>query len=124
MIDQATFREDLFYRLNVIHLTVPPLRERREDIPNTDQPLPAVVHESHFRPAREVSPEAMAMMVDYPWPGNVRELQNVIERVGVAGGTDAIRPEDLPTEIKARSGSSARPQRERRRTVADDLYGN
>jgi DNA-binding NtrC family response regulator len=49
-------------------------------------------------------------------------LQNVIERVAVAGGTEAIRPEDLPNEIKARSGSSARPQRERRRTVADDLY--
>ncbi|MET0214509.1 MAG: sigma-54 dependent transcriptional regulator [Vicinamibacterales bacterium] len=121
MIDQATFREDLFYRLNVIHLTVPPLRERREDIPVLTNHFLRSFTNYTFVP-REVSPEAMAMMVDYPWPGNVRELQNVIERVAVAGGTDAIRPEDLPTEIKARSGSSARPQRERRRTVADDLY--
>jgi two-component system NtrC family response regulator len=121
MIVQGTFREDLFYRLNVIHLTVPPLRERRDDIP---------VLANHFlhsfasngNQPRDISPEAMALMTDYSWPGNVRELQNVIERIAVTGGSEAIRPEDLPVEIKARNGSSARPQRERRRTVADDLY--
>ena len=120
MIGQATFREDLFYRLNVIHLTVPPLRERREDIPVlTAHFLQSFAN--HMAP-RDVSSEALAMMVDYSWPGNVRELQNVIERIAVTGGTEAIRPEDLPIEMRARNGSAARPQRERRRTVADDLY--
>ena len=65
----------------------------------------------------------MALLVDYPWPGNVRELQNVIERMAVTAGTETIRPEDLPIEIKARNGSVERVRtRERRRTVADDLY--
>jgi transcriptional regulator with PAS, ATPase and Fis domain len=122
MIVQATFREDLFYRLNVIHLTVPPLRERREDIPVLANHFLRSFADHAYAP-RELSSEAMAMMVDYAWPGNVRELQNVIERIAVNGGTESIRPEELPNEIKARNGSSSsRPHRERRRTVADDLY--
>ncbi len=121
MIGQGTFREDLFYRLNVIHLTVPPLRERREDIPGLAQHF----LESYSKDttiARGFSPEAMAMMTDYDWPGNVRELQNFIERLAVTVGTQSIKPEDLPIEIRARHGSSLKPKRERRRTVADDLY--
>jgi two-component system response regulator AtoC len=120
MIGQGTFREDLFYRLNVIHLTVPPLRDRREDIPTLI---------NHFLQSfangggpRELSTEAMGLLVGYSWPGNVRELQNVIERIAVTAGTEAIRPQDLPIEVRASNGSAARPQRERRRTVADDLF--
>jgi transcriptional regulator with PAS, ATPase and Fis domain len=121
MIDQGTFREDLFYRLNVIHLTVPALRERREDIPTlATHFLRAFSNGSPIQ--RDISPEALALLVDYSWPGNVRELQNVVERIAVAGGSEAVRPEELPVEIRARNGSSARPVRERRRTVADDLY--
>ena len=121
MIGQGTFREDLFYRLNVIHLTVPPLRERREDIPVLARHF-LEAFASHTYGARDLSPEAMEMLVDYSWPGNVRELQNVIERVAVTGGSEAIYPDHLPIEIRARNGSAARPHRERRRTVADDLY--
>jgi DNA-binding NtrC family response regulator len=121
LIGQGTFREDLFYRLNVIHLTVPPLRERREDIPGLAQHfLESFSKESTV--AQAFSPEATTMMVDYDWPGNVRELQNVIERLAVTVGSESIRPEDLPIEIRARHGSASRPKRERRRTVADDLY--
>lgn len=121
MIGQGTFREDLFYRLNVIHITVPPLRERREDIPTlADYFLRSFSNHTYI--PREISSETMAMLVDHSWPGNVRELQNVIERIAVTGGTEAVRPEDLPIEIRARNGSSARPSRERRRTVADNLY--
>jgi transcriptional regulator with PAS, ATPase and Fis domain len=121
MIGQGTFREDLFYRLNVIHLTVPPLRERRDDIPVL---IGHFLHSfaNNGNQPRDISPEAMLLMMDYSWPGNVRELQNVIERIAVNGGSEAIRPEDLPVELKARNGTAARPQRERRRTVADDLY--
>ena len=121
MIGQGSFREDLFYRLNVIHLTVPPLRERREDIPVLAKHF-LDAFGSHTYGPRELSPEAMEMLVDYSWPGNVRELQNVIERVAVNGGSDAIYPDHLPLEIRARNASAAAPQRERRRTVADDLY--
>jgi transcriptional regulator with AAA-type ATPase domain len=64
----------------------------------------------------------MGLLVGYSWPGNVRELQNVIERIAVNSGNEAIQPEDLPAEIKARRAGMMRPKQERRRTVADDLY--
>jgi two-component system response regulator AtoC len=122
MISQGTFREDLFYRLNVIHLTVPPLRDRREDIPSL-----ATHFLGHFASysthiAREISPEAMRLLTEYHWPGNVRELENVIERVAVTSAGQMIQAEDLPMEIRLRQGASVRPRKERRRTVADDLY--
>ena len=121
MIGQGTFREDLFYRLNVIHLTVPPLRERREDITGlSNYFLESFSKEGTV--AQNFSPDAMAMMCDYDWPGNVRELQNVIERLAVTVGTESIKPEDLPIEIRARHATAAKPRRERRKTVADDLY--
>lgn len=121
MISQGTFREDLFYRLNVIHLTVPPLRERKEDI------LPLIDHfltqfTSNGYVVRSIAPEAIRMLAEYPWPGNVRELENVIERVVVTGRTEVVRPEDLPVEIRMQQGIALRPKRERRRTVADDLF--
>lgn len=122
MIGQATFREDLFYRINVIHLTVPPLRERKDDIPElATHFLKHFTHNGMFV-AREISPPAMVALADYHWPGNVRELENVIERLVVTGGDAVIKPEDLPIEIRARQGVGLRPRKERRRTVADDLY--
>jgi DNA-binding NtrC family response regulator len=72
--------------------------------------------------ARSFSPEAAAMMTSYDWPGNVRELQNVIERLAVRIGNESIKCEDLPIEITARQGTNLGPKRERRRTVADDLF--
>jgi DNA-binding NtrC family response regulator len=71
---------------------------------------------------REVTSDAMALLVAYPWPGNVRELQNVIERIAVNSGSEPIQPEDLPPEIRSRRDGMFRPKQERRRTVADDLY--
>ena len=120
MISQGLFREDLFYRLNVIHLSVPPLRERKQDIPGL------VIHflQSFCKNGdapRDVAPDTMGLLVGYSWPGNVRELQNVIERIAVNSGNEAIQPEDLPAEIKARRAGMMRPKQERRRTVADDL---
>jgi transcriptional regulator with GAF, ATPase, and Fis domain len=122
MITQGTFREDLFYRLNVIHLLVPPLRDRREDIPSlANHFLQHFTRNGNYSP-REISPEAMEVLVQYSWPGNVRELENVIERLAVTGGGQQIQVEDLPLEIRVRQGVGLRPRRERRRTVADDLY--
>ena len=122
MIGQGTFREDLFYRLNVIHLTVPPLRDRREDIPAL-----ATHFIGHFTGygnggPREVTPDAMRLLTEYHWPGNVRELENVIERVAVTSPGAMIQADDLPLEIRLRQGMAFRPKKERRRTVADDLY--
>ena len=121
MIKQGTFREDLFYRLNVIHIVVPPLRDRREDIP-----VLANEFLNQFAGARSgitgVSAEAMKALTEYSWPGNVRELENVIERLVVTVTGPTIELEHLSSEIRSYDAVLLRPKRERRRTVADDLY--
>jgi transcriptional regulator with PAS, ATPase and Fis domain len=122
MITDGTFREDLFYRLNVIHLTVPPLRERREDIPVLIGHFLHGFTRNNGTPVHHISPEAIRLLAEYAWPGNVRELENVIERLVVTGRTETVMPDDLPLEIKTQQGVGLRPKRERRRTVADDLY--
>src|SRR5690606_4588786 len=81
MIGQGTFREDLFYRLYVIHLTVPPLRGRREDIPGLPAHFRGLFSRRAGNVACDFSPEALRLLSEYHWPGNVRELENVIERV-------------------------------------------
>jgi transcriptional regulator with PAS, ATPase and Fis domain len=102
LVDQMAakaFREDLYYRLNVIHIVVPPLRDRREDIPAlVDQFLKTSVQRYSVEPP-EMSPEAMACLVEYSWPGNVRELKNVVERCVVRTRERVITPNDLPAEI-------------------------
>ena len=122
MVAQGTFREDLFYRLNVIHLTVPPLRERREDIPELIRYFLARFTKNNGYIVNTVSPEAMKTLTEYSWPGNVRELENVIERCVVTGRTESVGPEDLPMDVRMQHSVGLRPKRERRRTVADDLF--
>jgi transcriptional regulator with PAS, ATPase and Fis domain len=122
MINEGTFREDLFYRLNVIHLTVPPLRERREDIPALIGHFLEQFTRNNGTPVHGISPEAVKLLSAYAWPGNVRELENVIERLVVTGRNDIVSPDELPMEIRTQQGVGLRPKRERRRTVADDLY--
>src|SRR4029079_7627489 len=123
MITQGTFREDLFYRLNVIHITVPPLRDRREDIPLlVEHFLSQFTSATNQSPIAGVSPAAMKALTEYSWPGNVRELENVIERLVVTTQRSTIELEDLSAEIRVQDGVALRPKRERRRTVADDLY--
>jgi transcriptional regulator with PAS, ATPase and Fis domain len=122
MIAQGTFREDLYYRLNVIHLIVPPLRERKDDIPVLAEHFLQHFTRNGMYPAKTLSPEAMGALVEHSWPGNVRELENVIERLVVTGQNEIISPEDLPIEIRTQQSVMIRPKRERRRTVADDLF--
>ena len=122
LIAQQAFREDLFYRLNVIHLAVPPLRERRADIPDLAlRFLQRSTSAGHYA-LRSVSPEAMDALCKYSWPGNVRELQNLVERLVVTCQRDVALPEDLPPEIRRLPFGVSRPRRERRRTVSDELY--
>ncbi len=148
LIAQGQFREDLFYRLNVIHLVVPPLRQRREDIPalvdfflrrfagpdlptngngsghavgNGNGALGGNGH-AHRYTARAISPDALSALCEYSWPGNVRELENVVERLVVTGRREVIDVDDLGPEIRTPSSIAGRPRKERRKTVADELF--
>jgi len=98
-IREGRFRRDLFFRLNVVSLTMPPLRERRDDI----SLLATHFVKKYSRKCKGhdmgVSGEARACLAQYSWPGNVRELENAIERAVVLGSGDVIRPEDLPEDI-------------------------
>jgi DNA-binding NtrC family response regulator len=93
---EGRFRQDLYYRLNVVSLVLPPLRERKDDI----EPLVQHFVEKHSRelkrPPKAVSPAALALLAQYEWPGNVRELENVVERAVVLATRDTIEPRDLP----------------------------
>ncbi|HEV2116793.1 MAG TPA: sigma-54 dependent transcriptional regulator [Terriglobales bacterium] len=105
LVREGRFREDLFYRLNVITIDLPPLRRRREDIPLlVDFFLKKYTAENQRR-VREVGPEALRPLVSYSWPGNVRELENVIERAVVLSAGPAIGPELLPDHIAGRGSS-------------------
>jgi transcriptional regulator with PAS, ATPase and Fis domain len=122
MIKQGTFREDLFYRLNVIHIVVPPLRERREDIPLLVAQFLSQFTAQNRSSITTVSPDAMKVLIEYSWPGNVRELENVMERLVVTIPGPTIEVDHLSSEIRVHDKIALRPKRERRRTVADDLY--
>jgi len=97
-VQSGRFREDLFYRLNVIHIEVPPLRERADDIPALVQAFLEAHHRKGL-PLRTVVPEALAALTAYPWPGNVRELRNIIERSLILCRGDDITPDDLPSAL-------------------------
>jgi len=91
----GTFREDLFFRLHVIPLTLPPLRARPEDIPRLAEVFLQRHRHALKRPGLHLAPETLALLQQYAWPGNVRELENVLERAVVLSNGEAIQPEDL-----------------------------
>jgi DNA-binding NtrC family response regulator len=100
MVKQGTFREDLYYRLNVVRISLPPLRERTEDIPL----LATHFTEKYSRPdqpVKQIAPEAMQALMTYSWPGNIRELENAIERACVTSPEQIINIGDLPPELLA-----------------------
>jgi len=107
-IKAGIFRQDLYYRLNVISTTMPPLRDRREDIPLLASYFVAQYSRKCKRKVSGISPEARRSLVDYDWPGNVRELENAVERAVVLGTTSLILPEDLP-ETLVESGIADTP---------------
>jgi len=98
-IQSGKFRQDLYYRLNVVSVKVPPLREHREDIPLLALYFAAKFAAKNKRPFRGISRDARKLLMDYSWPGNVRELENAIEHAIVLGLTEEILPEDLPAAI-------------------------
>ncbi|MGE4054192.1 MAG: sigma 54-interacting transcriptional regulator, partial [Vicinamibacterales bacterium] len=141
LIAQGQFREDLFYRINVIHLNVPPLRERREDIPllidqfmknfagadhgdgEEDEPGPVTNGHGPQSIVKRIASEAVAVLCNYSWPGNVRQLENVIERLVVTGRHPCIQASDLPPEVRTSvvPTGQKRRKRDRRKTMVDDL---
>ena len=96
--ENGSFRQDLFYRLNVIPIQMPPLRDRKEDLPALTKHF---LHEFSIKRgvSMEISPEAMQCLIDYNYPGNVRELKNIIERASVLAPAPVIRPDDLPADL-------------------------
>jgi DNA-binding NtrC family response regulator len=99
----GTFRKDLFYRLNVIHLEIPPLRARREDIPLLAQHFLDKFCLENNRPPMGFTPEATQALNNYLWPGNVRELENVVERAVALCNNPAVGLADLPEEVQQQS---------------------
>ncbi len=124
-IADKTFREDLYYRLNVIHIEVPPLRERPEDVESLLTYFLKDSAASHRTPEPELTPEALARLLEYPWPGNVRELKNISERLVLRPHANGhITADDLPGEIwKDRRGpSDHRPAEPPQPPLAQQLF--
>ena len=103
LIADGTFREDLFYRLNVVPITLPPLRQRKGDIPR----LVAHFLDKYEAAGRTITNDAMEALTGYPWPGNIRELENTIERIVILASAPEIGIEDLPAEVRAGVAPSA-----------------
>jgi DNA-binding NtrC family response regulator len=120
MIKDGKFRDDLYYRLNVIRIELPPLRDRPEDIR-----LLAIHFCQKFarpgQPPAEISPEAMEVLLKCPWPGNVRQLENAIERACVTARDGVIRPANLPADVSRRSDVKHPFQVDLSRTLPDQL---
>ncbi|GLI10432.1 acetoacetate metabolism regulatory protein AtoC [Paenibacillus tyrfis] len=101
-IQQGKFREDLYYRLNVIPILLPPLRERQEDIPSLIQHFINKINERMSKQIKGIEPDAVQLLLDYPFPGNVRELQNIIERSIALADGDRVTVGDLPGDLQTK----------------------
>jgi two-component system response regulator PilR (NtrC family) len=109
LITEGRFREDLFYRINVIPISLPPLRERREDIPLLAEHFLAKYSEQMGKDIAAISHQALDLLRQYDWPGNIRELENVMERAVALEPTPAILPDSLPTTVRGSAGHASAP---------------
>jgi DNA-binding NtrC family response regulator len=103
------FRRDLYFRLNVLSIELPPLRERKQDIPLLVEAFVREVSDRNDRAFPGISPEAMELLIDYSWPGNIRELRNLVESMAVLSPGRAIRPEDIPEDVRGGKGTALLP---------------
>jgi transcriptional regulator with GAF, ATPase, and Fis domain len=126
-VEAGAFREDLFYRLNVIPVLMPPLRERKNDIPLLARHFLQKFSEEQGRPIGDFTPDAMRLLLDYPWPGNVRELENMVEHAVVLTKGDKVDARDFPgslhapTIVMATMPSHGTMEDSERRLLADTL---
>jgi len=118
LVREGRFRDDLFHRINVIHIDVPPLRRHRDDIPALARRLAARLAADRGLLPPAIAPEAMAALIAYDWPGNVRELRNVLERALILGSGIDIGPGDLPDEMRVGDDSGDESSMDLRRAVA------
>ena len=100
MVAAGTFRHDLFFRVNVMQIHVPPLRERTEDIPTLARHFLRKYSKEYEKPVNDIRPDAMELLVAYGWPGNVRELENLIQGAVILTDGDTIARSDLPTHLQ------------------------
>lgn len=105
-MEKGNFRQDLYYRLKVIDITIPPLRERREDIPVLVEHYIKEFSERHNKAVQGIDPDALKQIMEFHWPGNVRQLVNILERAVVLAARPILRTEDLPEDLIIRSGFS------------------
>src|SRR5918992_1560681 len=106
-VADGRFREDLYYRLKVVTLRIPPLRERPEDVPLLAEHFLALFTEEHGKPPKRLAPEALELLARFPWPGNVRQLKNVIESVVVFHQGELVEAADLPAQVRDAATVSA-----------------
>ena len=123
LVKEGGFREDLYYRLNVIPLVLPPLRDRVDDIPLLVEHFIEKISKDTGRPVQGISPEAMNLLMHYRWPGNVRELENVIERVITLMDGDRIETAALPSYIKGELAESVQEPAADVKTAAEPMVG-
>ncbi len=128
LIKGGQFREDLYFRLSVIPIKVPPLRDRKQDIPLLAEHFMSKMFFTGKAPEIHFTPEAMTLLIQYPWPGNVRELKNLLERLAILKPGKSIAPEDLPAEFRDHGTSDAPPEagpfdyRAAKRRVLDEFH--
>ena len=116
-VKRRAFRDDLFYRLNVVHIQLPPLRKRGKDLAKLADGFVRMYAEKHGRPTRKLSPETLALLKTYDFPGNVRELANIIERAVIVANDSRIEVGDLPEGMQA--AAMLRARQHRRPTLAE-----
>ena len=124
-VRKKEFREDLYYRLNIVHLVVPPLRQRREDIQLLWEHFMAEMSRHHRFPVCHLTPEALTAIDDYDWPGNVRELRNVVERLVLTRGGTVVTPSELGLSVRRAGAAGVATSAELAKTpegVAETCY--
>jgi len=107
MCEEGQFRRDLYYRLNVFPIEVPPLRERMDDLPHLFKMILNKMNKMHLKEIHDIHPRVMEALQKYSWPGNIRELENIIERAYILESSSILNPESFPTELIESKAPSA-----------------
>ena len=119
MCDQGQFRKDLYFRLNVFPVEIPPLKERKEDIPHIVEVIIGRLNKFHLKEVSDVHPDVMEAFLNYSWPGNIRELENLIERAYILESSSMLTPAGFPLELFALEGASVQMELDSSSTLAE-----